>query len=235
MEDIPRVAKTLTLYIRSRILKFAIDNQIPRLILGNSMTAIIEKVTGYVTRRSDSGAPELLVFQPLDVGVQVPAGTVEPGEAIDDAALREMVEETGLTGLRQVRYLGSIAVPLDDHSRAPLQDVVLRKSPGLEQGLGLHVPRAHWLRVIERVEEYAKVEVAGQSGWLRADVLAERMDRYFYHFEARTSTPERWQVQDAGHAPWECYWVPLFPRPVLDHEPQVWEDEFYEKLLASVG
>ena len=199
------------------------------------MTAIIEKVTGYVTRRSDSGAPELLVFQPFNVGVQVPAGTVEPGEPIDAAALREMVEETGLTALHPVRYLGSIEVPLSDQSRAPLKDVVLRQSPGLETGLGIHVPRAHWLGVVDRVEGYAKVEVAGQSGWLRADVLAERMDRYFYHFESTAPTPERWQVQDEGHAPWECYWVPLFPRPVLDHESEVWEEEYYDKLLVSLG
>ena len=199
------------------------------------MPAIIEKVTGYVTRRTDSGAPELLVFQPLHVGLQVPAGTVEPGEAIEDAALREMFEETGLKTLRQVRYLGSIEVPLTDQSRAPMKDVVLRKEPGRERGVGLYVPRAHWLRVVERADEYARVDVAGQSGWLRAEVLAERMDRYFYHFEVTSSTLERWQVQDASHEPWECYWVPLSPRPVLDHEARVWEDEYYDMLLASIG
>jgi hypothetical protein len=39
-----------------------------------SMTAVIEKVTGYVTRRSASGMPELLVFlpQPRTVGVPGP-------------------------------------------------------------------------------------------------------------------------------------------------------------------
>lgn len=53
----------------------------------------------------------LLVFQHLDqpveeVGVQVPAGTIKPGEDPADAALREAQEETGLTGLRVVGKLG---------------------------------------------------------------------------------------------------------------------------------
>lgn len=40
-------------------------------------------------------------------GLQVPAGTVKAGEALEAAVLREAVEETGLDGLRVERYLGS--------------------------------------------------------------------------------------------------------------------------------
>jgi 8-oxo-dGTP diphosphatase len=41
-----------------------------------------------------------------EAGIQVPAGSVEPGEALDAAALREAHEETGLPNLRLVAYLG---------------------------------------------------------------------------------------------------------------------------------
>lgn len=58
-----------------------------------------EKVVCYVTHQD-----RLLVFTHLDVpltvaGVQVPAGTIEPGETPRQAALREVREETGLTDL----------------------------------------------------------------------------------------------------------------------------------------
>jgi 8-oxo-dGTP pyrophosphatase MutT (NUDIX family) len=42
----------------------------------------------------------------LESGLQVPAGTVEPGEDLASAALREAFEETGLQGLRIVENLG---------------------------------------------------------------------------------------------------------------------------------
>ena len=68
----------------------------------------------------------LLVFREPDfpeAGVQVPGGTVEPGETYSQAVLREAEEETGLGKLRLVRKLGlsqrdtvgDEATPIFDH------------------------------------------------------------------------------------------------------------------------
>ena len=65
---------------------------------------IVEKVVAYVT-----SGDRLLVFRHVhepEAGIQVPAGTVEPGESPDDAVIREAHEETGLAGLTIRRYLG---------------------------------------------------------------------------------------------------------------------------------
>jgi 8-oxo-dGTP pyrophosphatase MutT (NUDIX family) len=59
----------------------------------------VEKVLAYITR-AGIGGPELLVFtQPAapEGGVQVPGGTVDPGEPPDVAVLREVAEESGLS------------------------------------------------------------------------------------------------------------------------------------------
>ncbi|MDM7990416.1 NUDIX domain-containing protein [Arthrobacter sp. zg-Y877] len=65
----------------------------------------VRKVVCYAVQQD-----HLLVFThnavPLEVtGVQVPAGTIRPGEEPAQAAVRELQEETGLTG-RVQRYLG---------------------------------------------------------------------------------------------------------------------------------
>ena len=54
-----------------------------------------------------SGSRLLLFTQPgaPEAGIQVPAGTIEPGEKPEFAVMREAKEETGLTGLRYERFL----------------------------------------------------------------------------------------------------------------------------------
>ena len=56
----------------------------------------LKKVLMYVTR-TQNGKPELLVFEHRDqpaAGLQVPAGTIEAGEAAVTAAWRELHEES---------------------------------------------------------------------------------------------------------------------------------------------
>jgi 8-oxo-dGTP diphosphatase len=62
------------------------------------------KAFAYITYQD-----KLLVFSHPDfpeAGIQVPAGTIKPGEAPEEAAWREAEEETGLKGLRLAHFLG---------------------------------------------------------------------------------------------------------------------------------
>jgi 8-oxo-dGTP pyrophosphatase MutT (NUDIX family) len=77
---------------------------------------VTEKVLAYITQGDN-----LLVFShphEPDAGIQIPGGTVEPGEAIDAAVLREAQEETGLEGLGIHAYLGEEWVNLADYGLA---------------------------------------------------------------------------------------------------------------------
>ena len=63
-----------------------------------------DRAYAYITHGS-----RLLIFRHIDApeaGLQVPAGTIEPGEDPRDAVIREALEETGLTDLTLVSHLG---------------------------------------------------------------------------------------------------------------------------------
>jgi 8-oxo-dGTP pyrophosphatase MutT (NUDIX family) len=72
----------------------------------------VRKAFAYI-RRDDC----VLVFRHMDypeAGLQVPAGTVQPGESPVVAVVREATEETGLIGLRVVRFLGQADRDMQD-------------------------------------------------------------------------------------------------------------------------
>jgi 8-oxo-dGTP pyrophosphatase MutT (NUDIX family) len=74
---------------------------------------LIRKVYAYITREGKPGSGagnELLVFRHIgleEAGIQVPGGTLEPGEAPEEGVMREAFEETGLSGLKLLRSLGT--------------------------------------------------------------------------------------------------------------------------------
>lgn len=81
------------------------------------MTVTIEKVAAYITWHD-----RLLVFRHPDApeaGVQVPAGTVEDGEPLEAAVLREAQEETNLSNLTIVSYLGQQEYGLENAGGQP--------------------------------------------------------------------------------------------------------------------
>jgi 8-oxo-dGTP pyrophosphatase MutT (NUDIX family) len=59
-----------------------------------------------VVLRQGSSAREVLAFQHPLAGRQLVKGSIEDGEAIEAAAMRELSEETGIREARVVRHLG---------------------------------------------------------------------------------------------------------------------------------
>lgn len=80
---------------------------------------VVEKAFAYVTHRD-----LLLVFrhpESPEAGIQVPAGTIEPGESPARAALREAAEETGPERLELVAELGTADFDMSPFGRDEIQ------------------------------------------------------------------------------------------------------------------
>ena len=79
------------------------------------MKPLIHKAFAYITYQH-----KLLIFRHVDdpeSGLQVPAGTIKPGERPELGALREAQEETGLEGLALIGYLGEQVRDMSDYDK----------------------------------------------------------------------------------------------------------------------
>ena len=80
------------------------------------------KAFAVITRETAVGLEVLLLLHPdhPGAGIQLPAGTVKPGEDLLAAARREASEETGLTHLQLVGVLGEAEVDIRPWGRNEL-------------------------------------------------------------------------------------------------------------------
>jgi 8-oxo-dGTP pyrophosphatase MutT (NUDIX family) len=120
------------------------------------MSAGIEKVTAFVTRVVNSRR-ELLLFQHPYAGIQIPAGTVEPGEPPEAAAIRETHEETGLRDVAIDQYLGVRDVVLPDTQRMLHQPTGVYARPDLMSFNWIQLGRGLTVTVERQSGEYAQI------------------------------------------------------------------------------
>jgi 8-oxo-dGTP pyrophosphatase MutT (NUDIX family) len=214
----------------------------------HSPARTIAKVTAFVTRRAPSGdGHELLVFRHPDAGIQLPAGSVEPGESLAVAALREVEEETGLRDTQLVAHLGTRVTDLHE-LKAFCAEALLRTGPSPDAALLATLPRGWWCRPLGRQGDYCEVQyeeldrntqpeqvIVRFAGWVRFDLLAGRMERAYFHVRCKGPAPERWLQRAEGRFDFECHWLPLLPKPDIRSPQQAWIDEFHDALVQRLA
>ena len=213
------------------------------------MPQTMPKVTALITRQTDAGMHDLLVFRHPTAGVQLPAGTVEAGESMETAVLREAAEESGLTDITLIKHLYTQTQDLGETRRALMRTMPLLSGPSTETNLlNLTFNRGAWFRVIDEVDAFSEVVYEEYdldvephkvrirfSGWLPTDALATRMERQFFHLVSTSPTPETWEHLAEDRHLFKLYWTPLKPRPRLVEGQDEWLDWVYAGLLESVG
>ncbi len=210
------------------------------------MIRTFAKVTAFVTRRSPlTGAHELLVFRHPDAGIQLPAGSVDPDERMEVAALREVVEETGLGEIALVGHLGTTVTDLDA-ARVFCEDATLRKGPTGDADILAVIPRGWWCQRVGEQGDHSEVQyeeldrntdpqrvIVRFRGWVRSDLLADRLERAFFHVRCTGPSLEHWLHRAEGRFDFACHWLPLMPKPDIRSPQQAWVDRFHDVLVQG--
>ena len=193
------------------------------------MSITAEKVTAFVTRKTTQGT-ELLLFEHPRAGIQLPAGTVEAGEA------------TGLLDLPLGRFLSGRPQPLPDNHYLLLTTSTVYAQPdrtsfdwatiryGIQVRCDRHDGNFAHVTYQERDEGADPSFVSFQiTGWVPTAVLTRQVMRYFYHFPYHGDTPITWFVDTDNHR-FRLFWAPLDQLPTIVRPQQWWVD-----ILLSAG
>jgi 8-oxo-dGTP pyrophosphatase MutT (NUDIX family) len=198
------------------------------------MTAGIEKVTSFVTR-TVNGHRELLLFQHPYAGVQIPAGTVESGEAPEAAAIRETYEETGLRDVAIDQYLGVREVVLPETQRMILQSTRVYARPDRRSFNWIQLGRGITVTLERQSSDFSQISyqewdrqaepayVSYQiTGWVPSAVLTQVHRRHFFTLTTTEATPERWQHTAEQVLRFTLFWAPLDALPAIRSSQADW-------------
>lgn len=215
---------------------------------------MLEKVVAFITRTGSSGQ-ELLLFRHPYAGIQIPAGTVEEGEVLEQAALREACEETGLCNLDIIHYIGHRDERWPEDVAAIQHRTTVYARPDTGSFDWAILPRGIRVWIERREPGFAQVTYeewdqapAGRlasnyvtyriTGWVSDEALANGQRRHFYHLSADPSThtigarQARWQVTADSHR-FELFWVPLSNLPPIVEPQSQWLGYAQESLGYS--
>ncbi|HEV7126250.1 MAG TPA: NUDIX domain-containing protein [Terriglobales bacterium] len=212
------------------------------------MSTVVEKVTAFITRDVTQGsdaARELLIFAHPSAGTQVPAGTVEPGERIEAAVLRETAEEAGLQAVTIVAHLATQTTDLAPGQAIVTSTTPLYSAPALDAPTGeliLHrgwpiaisgAPTDGWSPVTyveDDLNSSPPRQLLHCDGWIPAGCAGTRVTRHLFHLALTAPTPDHWEHLAEGRHRFAFSWTPLTPRPHLVAAQDAWLAAVYEQL-----
>lgn len=199
-----------------------------------------QKVTTFVLRDAPDGT-ELLTFLHPSAGRQIPAGSVEPDEEPQAAAMREVLEETGVSDLRGLTQIGQMDEDLGEQAVA-LHDTALMDGSGaridsIQRGhrVAVEAVEDSRLRVTRLVYDFnldPPKQLLQPVGWAMRDQFARRISRRFYVATATNTDVDRWQQSADGHV-FTVEWCALSPELTLIDGQQEWLITYFDKLSAQ--
>ena len=190
------------------------------------MPEAIEKITAFITRETKDG-PGLLLFTHPCASNQLPAGTVEEGDAPEAAVLREAFEETGLEPLAIREYLGCMDDQLPDGNRVILRTTKVFARPDVTSFDWAYLRRGIQVKIIRTAQGFSQITyeepdlepdpqyISMQiTGWVPDQTLTSSSKRHFFRLDFHGRTTESWTVFTDNHT-FTLFRTPLTDAPTI--------------------
>lgn len=178
------------------------------------------KVTAFCIRDG-----RLLVFDHPAAGTQVPAGTVEIGEDPREAALRELIEETGVDRPFVVTTLGVIERDLRRGEAYALRDLITDDGRMVRRGLpiAIHEDAAGVRFVFEDwdYEQRPPILLDRREGVCAEAAVSSRVRRHFFIVATDDPRSDSWVCEADGWA-WTVRWAAIDETLHLSGEQHEW-------------
>lgn len=208
---------------------------------------VVDKVTAFVTREHFELA-QLLVFKHPKGDFQLPAGTVELGEAPEEAVIREVYEETGIDHANIVTKLNMYTRLLPENKKVVTRMSKIFSEPAFDsssEGFGL--TRGAPVEIIAEIGPFVEIVTDPLDfsqnpperaykirGFIRKSLLASNIRRHLYHLKFSQVTSDSWTIFSDG-LNFRLMWVALRPTANLNPYHSQWLKSVYSELLASHG
>lgn len=209
------------------------------------MSEIVQKVSAFIVRER-GGVKELLVFKHPTAGVQIPAGTVEEGEDIETAVIRETYEETGLRFVEIEGYLGCFENELGNNQRIIAETTQVYIEPNLTAiPYKRRLPKGLTVDYLSTQKDFAHISYieyeydkfhkpiridANITGWVPNDNLSGQKERHFFRLSTQEETPDAWELKSDGGHIFKPFWTPLSPKPNVIPPQDKWLDFVYGEI-----
>jgi 8-oxo-dGTP pyrophosphatase MutT (NUDIX family) len=206
---------------------------------------IVDKVAAFITR-DQSELDQLLVFEHPMGDIQLPAGTVELGESIEDAVIREVHEETGIDHAKIIAKLRSFARTLPEHDKIVTRMSKIFSEPAFDsssEGYGL--TRGTPVEVVAEIGPFVEIvtdpldfshsppeRVYRVRGYIRKSLLASKIRRHLFHLKVGEIMPDSWTIFSDG-LNFQLTWVPIGSKTGLNPRHNQWLESVRSELLAS--
>lgn len=208
--------------------------------------SFMSKVTALVTRPT-SGGVELLLLEHPYAGVQLPGGTVNVGEDPQQAVLREVQEETGLSQVKVKTLIGCMEWQLKGQQYYVIRSTRVYARPDTSSFDWAELHRGLMVNLERRQGDFAQVTYLEHdsltdpryvtyqiTGWVPVSTLSKTVKRYFFHLIAAGETPERWQQYSDRHY-FKLFWASVDRLPRLVEPHQQWLDYVLREKQYSLS